>query len=184
VENKRKPIPWQQLERGVRTVAEAKFGGTARAEDIAGVKCDCVIHLTDGSVVIIEISKERTLDKLRQDVSKFNVIRPFFFQQNIFPRCFFVTLAPPTPALIAAGQANHVQVHSFSQFFNLMLGLQNYLSLRRKQAFGSAIDLYSGEPDENKYVRVEYFSDSGVPYTPEKIADELRDGRTVVLIGD
>ena len=119
VENKQRPIPWQQLERSVRTVAEAKFGATARAEDIAGVKCDCVIHLTDGSVVIIEISKEKTLDKLRQDVSKFNTIRPFFIQQNIFPRCFFVTLGAPTPALIAAGQANHVEVYSFSQFFNL-----------------------------------------------------------------
>src|SRR5260370_31478007 len=125
MENKQEPITWQRLERSVRTVAEAKFGGTARAEDIAGVKCDCVIRITDGSVVIIEISKERTLDKLRQDVNKFNTIRPFFVQQNIFPRCFFVTLATPTPALIAAGQANHVQVHSFPQFFNLMLGLQN-----------------------------------------------------------
>src|ERR1039457_3992638 len=184
MEKKPKPISWQQLERAVRTVAEAKFGGTARAEDIAGVKCDCVIRLTDWSVIIVEISKERALDKLRQDVNKFNTIRPFFIQQNIFPKCFFVTFPVPTPALIAAGQANHVQVYSFPQFFNVMLGLQNYLSLRRTQAFGSAIDLYSGEPDENKYVRVEYFSDSGVPYTPEKIADELRDGRTVVLIGD
>jgi hypothetical protein len=182
--NNQKPMPWQQLEHSVRIVAEAIFGGNSGAEDIGGVKCDCVILLTDGSVVIIEISKERTLDKLRQDVNKFNTIRPFFIQQNIFPRCFFVTLAAPTPALIAAGQANHVQVHSFPQFFNLMLGLQNYLALRQKQAFGSAIDLYSGEPDENKYVQVEYFSDSGVPYTPEKIADELRRDRTVVLIGD
>jgi hypothetical protein len=37
MEDKQKPIPWQQLERSVRTVAEAKFGATARAEDIAGV---------------------------------------------------------------------------------------------------------------------------------------------------
>jgi len=184
MENTRKPIGWQQLERLVRTVAEAKFGGTARAEDIAGVKCDCVIRLSDGSAVIVEVSKERTIDKLRQDVNKFNTIRPFFFQQNIFPKCFFVTLQIPTPALIAAGQANHVQVYSFPQFFNSMLGLQNYLALRQRQAFGSAIDLYSGAPDQNKYVQVEYATDSGVPYTPEKIADELRRGRTVVLIGD
>jgi uncharacterized protein YjbI with pentapeptide repeats len=184
MEKKPKEIPWQQLERQVRSVAEAKFGGTARAEDIAGVKCDCVIRLTDGSAVLVEISKERTIDKLRQDINKFNTIRPFFIQQNIFPKCFFVTLGSPTPALIAAGQANHVQVYSFPQFFNFILGLGNYLALRQKQAFGSAIDLYSGAPDENKYVEVEYASDSGVPYTPERIAGELRRGRTVVLIGD
>ena len=31
-------ITWQALEHATRTVAEAKFGGVARAEDIAGVK--------------------------------------------------------------------------------------------------------------------------------------------------
>lgn len=165
-------------------VAEAKFGGIARAEDIAGVKCDCVIHLGDGSVVIVEISKQNTIDKLRQDINKFNTVRPFFIQKNIFPKCYFVTPADPTPALIEAGNVSHVQVYSFPQFFNFMLGLRNYLTLRQRAAFGSAIDLYSGEPDENKYVPVEYFSDSGESYSPSKIAEELIRGRTVVLIGD
>jgi uncharacterized protein YjbI with pentapeptide repeats len=183
MQSKPKSMTWQDLERLVRGVAEAKFGGDARAEDIAGVKCDCVIRLGE-SVVLVEISKENNIDKLRQDLNKFNTIRPFFFQQNIFPRCFFVTLSDPTPALVAAGEASHVQVHSLPKFFNFMLGLQNYLTLRQRVAFGSAIDLYSGKPDENKYVPVEYFTDSGVPYSPEKIADELLRDRTVVLIGD
>lgn len=119
-------MKWQTLERIVRVIAETKFSGSARAEDIAGVKCDCVIHLDDGSVVVVEISKEETLDKLRQDINKFNTIRPFFFQKNIFPKCFFVTINDPTPALIEAGKANHVIVHSVSQFLNFMLGLRLY----------------------------------------------------------
>lgn len=183
MESELKSIPWQHLERIVRDVAEAKFGGVARAEDIAGVKCDCVIRLSDGSAVIVEISKEKTIDKLRQDINKFNTVRPFFIQHNIFPRCFFVTSSEPTPALVAAGDANHVQVYSLPQFFNYMLGLRNYLTLRQRHAFGSAVDLYSGEPDSNKYVPVEYVSDSGAPYTPEKIAERLQHGETVVLIG-
>jgi hypothetical protein len=65
-----------------------------------------------------------------------------------------------------------------------MLGLRNYSALRNKVAFGSAIDLYSGEPDENRYVPVEYFSDSGEAYSPSKIAAELIKGRTIVVMGD
>jgi hypothetical protein len=57
-------MEWQDLERLVRSVAEAKFGAKARGEDIAGVKCDCVIRLSDGSVVLIEISKEDSRHQL------------------------------------------------------------------------------------------------------------------------
>jgi hypothetical protein len=179
-----KPLRWQDLERIVRTTAETKFSATARAEDIAGVKCDCVIHLNDGSVVIVEISKEDTIDKLRQDINKFNTIRPYFFQQSIFPRCYFVTLEDPTPALIEAGRVAHVQVHSLLQFITFMLGVRNYAELRRTRAFGSAIDLYSGQPDDRRYVEVNYFTESGESYTKDRIASELIRGKNVVLIGD
>ena len=46
-------MTWQSLERLVRKFSEVKFGASARAEDIAGVKCDCVIRLNDGSAVIV-----------------------------------------------------------------------------------------------------------------------------------
>lgn len=177
-------IKWQMLERTVRIAAEMKFSGSARAEDIAGVKCDCVIHLEDGSVVIVEITKEQTIDKLRSDINKFNTVRPFFFQKNIFPKCFFVTLYDPTPALIEAGKANHVQVHSIAQFLNFLFGLRNYVALRKRLPFGSAIDLYSGEPDESRYVQVSYFSEDGEAFSTETIAMELVKGKSVVLIGD
>ena len=168
----------------VRTIAGLKFSGVARAQDIAGVRCDCVIDLDDGSAVIVEISKELTIDKLRQDLNKFNTIRPHFFQRDIFPKCFFITLDNPTPALIAAGKAAHVKVYSAWQFLNIMLGLSDYVAARKNLAFGSAIDLYSGEPDQNEYVQVNYFSDSGEAYSTERIVTELVKGRTIVLIGD
>ncbi len=177
-------VKWQDLEKLVRLLAEAKFSGTARAEDIAGVKCDCVIYIDDGSVVVVEITKEKSIDKLRGDINKFNTIRPYFFQKNIFPRCYFVTLENPTPALIEAGKACYVQVSSVSQFFNTLLGLRNYTTIRKTKSFGSAIDIYSGEPDQSRYVEVNYFSDDGEPYTTQRIASELVAGKVVVLIGD
>lgn len=177
-------VKWQVLENLVRAVAETKFGATARAEDIAGVRCDCVIHLDDGSVVLVEISKETTIDKLRTDLAKFNVLRPHFFQQNIFPKCFFITLNEPTPAIVAAGKSSHVQVYSFMQFFDVILGLRRYASARAKMPFGSAVDIYSGKPDRNKYVEVTYTSDDGEDYTISRIVSRLIAGQTVVLIGD
>ncbi|MGG2044890.1 hypothetical protein [Burkholderia gladioli] len=179
-----KKLKWQDLERMVRVIAEIKFSAPARAEDIAGVKCDCVIHLDDGSAVIVEVSKEDDIDKLRKDINKFNTVRPHFFSRNIFPKCHFVTIGNPTPSLIEAGKAANVLVFSVEQYFNFLLGHENYKNVRRKQAFGSAVDLYSGEPDLKSYVAVNYFSESGDPYSVAKIAEEIVQGKVVVLIGD
>jgi hypothetical protein len=177
-------VSWQRLEQIVRRLAEAKFSAIARAEDIAGVKCDCVLRPADGSAVIIEITKERSIDKLRTDLAKFNTIRPHFFSQNIFPRCFFITLSNPTPALIAGGIASHVTVQSVTQFVNSMAGFGDYLNLRKRLPFGSAIDLYTGAPDDRSYVGVEYTASNGESYNSAKISEALIRGKTIVLIGD
>jgi ABC-type dipeptide/oligopeptide/nickel transport system ATPase component len=177
-------ITWQELETIVRSGAEAKFGARARAETIAGVKCDCVIDLQNGSVVLIEISKENTLEKLRTDLAKFNVLRPFFFGKQIFPKCHFITLDEPTEALIESGKANYVEVQSISQFLNYLFGTLRYGTVRRTLPFGSAVDIYSGQPDQTKYVKVSYFDEAGNAFTTERIAEELLNNRTIVLIGD
>lgn len=177
-------ITWQELEAIVRSGAEAKFGARARAETIAGVKCDCVIDLQNGSVVLIEISKEKTLTKLRTDLAKFNVLRPFYFGKQIFPRCHFITLDEPTEALIESGKVNRVEVQSISQFLNYLFGTLRYSTVRRTRPFGSAVDIYSGQPDETKYVKVSYFDEVGTAFTTERIAEELLKNRTIVLIGD
>lgn len=65
-----KELQWDELEDFVRLITQIKFGAPARAEDIAGVRCDCVAHLDDGSVVLAEVSRQRTLTKLREDLTK------------------------------------------------------------------------------------------------------------------
>lgn len=177
-------MKWQDLEVLVRRIAQSKFGGVARAEDIAGVKCDCVIHVADGIVILIEISKENKIEKLRTDIAKFNVLRPHFIAKNIFPQCYFVTLDDPTPAMIQAGTANYVKVFSVWQLFDNFLGLDRYSSARATHPFGSAVDLYSGEPDRNPYVAVSYIDENGRSYTIDTICSKLLSGKTIVLVGD
>ncbi|MBK9579098.1 MAG: hypothetical protein IPO40_18680 [Fibrobacteres bacterium] len=179
-----KSISWQKLESMVKTIAEIKYSATARAETIAGVKCDCVLDLHDGSVVVIEISKERTITKLRTDIAKFSTIKPHYFQKQIFPKCHFVTLDTPTAALIDAGKSHNVEVYSVTQFFGFLLGINNYINQRKNLTFGSAVDIYSGKPDDGKYVGVTYYSDSGKKYKIKDIADSLVKGKTIVLVGD
>ena len=152
-------MQWQELEDFVRVLTEVKFGSTARAEDIAGVKCDCVAHLDDGSVVVAEVSRQSTLTKLREDLAKFNLIRAHFIGQNILPRCYFICGEDPTPALIESGRAISVKVHSVSQFFNVMIGVHDYVRARRRSPFEIRCrSVASGEPDQNRYVPVSYFS--------------------------
>lgn len=177
-------MKWQDLENIVRNAAQVKFSCLARAENIAGVKCDCVLHVEEGRVVLVEISKEDTIDKLRTDLAKFNVLRPYFISQNIFPKCYFVISKDPTPSLIENGKANFVEVYSIQQFVGIMLGLNDYIGIRKTAPFGSAIDLYSGKPDMSKFIPVEYAADSGESYTPEQIAELLFRGKNIVLIGD
>ena len=177
-------MKWQDLESLVRSIAGAKFSGVPRTETIAGVKCDCVIRNGDGSVVIVEISKERTLDKLRTDLAKFACVRPHFISLDIFPRCFFITEEDPSDALKAAGEAHKVQVFSVYQFMDWMVALGQYHHLRMAEPFGSSVNLYSGKPDEDEYVPVDYLSDSGESYDTERIILELVAGKTIVLIGD
>ena len=177
-------MDWQTLEKMVRRIAETKFSCPARAQDIAGVRCDCVLEIGNGTVVVIEISKEDTISKLRVDLAKFNTIRPFFFQQNIFPRCIFITLDEPTPSLIASGKAAFVDVYSVTQFFNTMLGVGDYTARRTGAPFGSAIDLYSGKPDTSRFVPVEYVAESGETYSTGQIAAQLIKGKNIVLVGD
>ena len=177
-------MEWQDLEELVRKAAEVKFAKIARAEDVAGVKCDCVIDLQDGSVVLVEISKESDLTKLRTDLAKFNVLRPHYIGQNIFPKCYFVTETSPSPGLIASGKANYVTVCSVAQFIDQILGFQRYAELRRAVPFGSAIDLYSGDPDTSGYVQVAYSTLNNEQYSTEDIVTELLRGKVIVLTGN
>lgn len=179
-----KTMSWQDLESRVRKAAEIKYGITARAEEIAGIKCDCVIDFQNGRVVLIEISEESDLTKLRTDLAKFNVLRPHFIGKNIFPECFFITRENPTPSLIASGKANFVTVNSISQFIHQIFGFGRYVELRRSVQFGSAIDLYSGEPDNSKYVQVGYSDHDNKQYSTLDIAEELIRCKTIVLTGN
>lgn len=174
---------WQQLELAIRSIASAKFGAPSKSETVGGVKCDCVIRPAADRAYFVEITKEKTLSKLRTDLAKFELIRNECFRQNIYGTFYFVTEGTPPPAIINAGRDANVNVVSASDFINICTSRNSYINLRGKGKFGSAIDLYTGQPDPNNYVTVSYHTEDGSQYNASEIAEQMLQGKSFVLVG-
>ncbi len=174
---------WQQLESAIRSIASAKFGAPSKSETVAGVKCDCVVRPAEDRAYFVEITKENTLSKLRTDLAKFELIRHECFRQNIYGAFYFVTEHAPPPSIIDAGRQAKVHVVCASDFINLCTSRNSYINQRAEGKFGSAIDLYTGEPDPNRYVTVSYHTEDGTQYGASDIAAQMLQGKSFVLVG-
>ena len=178
-------MKWQDLEKKVRTIASYKWDSQSSPETINGVKVDCVLKIRPDYWTIIEITKEHTLSKLRNDLAKFASVKPLLLSKNIYAECFFITLDEPPSSLRDTGQGQNVEVLSVSGFEKLFFNFEQYHYGRSKRKFGSAVDPESGEKDTKNYIPVKY---SGVTtskdYSVEEIADLLYKGNRVVLLGN
>ena len=176
---------WQDLENHVRTIAAFLYDAPAKAETVNGVKCDCVVRKRPDYWVVVEVSKESTLSKLRIDLGKFSAIRPFLFSKQIYVECVFICQDPP-PSLIETGAGQNVEVLSPDTFGGKLLDFDRYQHVRSSRAFGSAIDPFSGKKDEREYIAVHY---QGVTvkdkeYSLEDIVRLLRQRKRVILLGN
>lgn len=115
-------MKWQEVEDQVRRIAELHWNAPCRAEPIDGVKCDGVIRVSPEEMVIIEISKDDSIGKLRDDVNKLSGIRFSNFSKQILTRCFFVTEGD-THSLKEFGESKNVSVLSVSDFMEFFSGI-------------------------------------------------------------
>ena len=69
---------WQELESKVREIACLRWDCNATTETIAGVKCDCVLKPSSSEWILVEVTKERNIEKVRADVIKLQTV---MFQQ-------------------------------------------------------------------------------------------------------
>lgn len=177
-------MEWKELEGHVRDLASCHWASAANPETINGVRFDCVIKKHSDYWIIIEISKEETLDKLRTDIAKVAAVRPYLFSRSIYAECYFVC-NHPTEQMRVTGEGDNLRVMSVEELRGLLLGYDSYFNLRSKQPFGSAIDWRSGERDKSEYVTVEYSSIDGKrSYTVSEISDLLHRGEKILLLGD
>lgn len=177
-------MDWKELETHVRDLASSHWAAQANPETINGVRFDCVIRERPDRWIIIEVSKEETLDKLRTDLAKFSAVRLYLFSQNIYAECYFVC-NDPTEQLRVTGTGNNLNIMSVKELRGLLIGYESYFNLRSKQPFGSARDRQSGEPDNSEYVKVEYMRIDGKgSYTVSEISKLLLRGEKIILLGD
>jgi hypothetical protein len=181
---KTKTVKWVELEHAVRTIASHLFSRRAVAETINGVRCDCVLKIEDDNWVVIETTEENSLDKLRIDLAKFSVIKPYLVSQNIYAKCLFVTKDKPSQSLVTTGRGLHVEVLSVHEFSEKLFSFNDYCYSRLKKPFGSAVNPFSGAIDETAYAPVSYVGEDGKPYSLKELAMLLIENKTIVLIGN
>jgi hypothetical protein len=177
---------WATFEEKVRGVAELIWGRPAQPEHIGGVDVDAVLHLDPQLTVLIEVTEERTLGKVRGDVTKLVTAQNALNAKRIIARAYCVLDADDlTNAMVEAGKDSNITVLTFASFVKQFFDFPQYKSARLNAPFGSAVNPLTGEKDDTEYVPVRYRVDSGGPeFGTKEIADHLRAGHHIVLLGE
>jgi hypothetical protein len=174
---------WQKVEREIRKLAESVWGSNAVPEVEAGIKCDCILRYRPDYWILIEISKQDSLQKLREDLAKFALLKPALAARSIYSECYFITSGDHA-SLIESGKASNVEVHDLATFANKFLGSSLYRSERARLPFGSAVNPDSGKIDETSYTPTKYVGEDGNTYNVSQLCELLAKGRKIVLVGE
>lgn len=176
---------WKSLEDFVRSIASLRYGAPCRSEHVGGTNVDGVVHLGSDEQILIEITENMTLDKVRADITKLAGVRMSQLMKGISCKAFIVMEGDPTPSMVEQGSASHVSVLSAKKFENDFFNYEAYVRLRKVQPFGSAVDSETGENDPRRYVGVSFSEKpSGKKVEVRGICDALIKGGKVVITGD
>ncbi|WP_156332618.1 NACHT domain-containing protein [Rhodopseudomonas sp. AAP120] len=176
---------WASFEDRVRDIASHIWGRPCTPKRVGGVNLDGVVVLDSEIHCFIEMTENRTIAKVREDVIKLQTAKNSAFGKGILARCFCVINGTPTPGMVDAGVEQNIRVLSIDDFTKMFFDFSSYRVARDASTFGSAVNPLTGLSDETKYVPVRYLvegrkTDAG----SADIANFLRDGKTVVLLGE
>ena len=178
-------MDWKNLENKVRSLASSKWGRTATATMINAVHFDCVVEISEKHYVVIEVSKSKTIEKLRTDLAKFASIDNYLWNQRIFCEFYFVADKSLSDEFRTTAKGNNVTAYSLEEFETFIFDYKSYIHHRLKNGFGSAVDPDTGEPDQKGYIKVRYHnSRTNLEISLEDIESMLSQGRSIILTGD
>lgn len=179
-------VSWASFEDKVRAAASFIFNGDCVPMNVGGVDIDGVILLSDDVQIFIEMTVQRDLNKVREDVNKLNLARSAYLAAHqSYPRCYCVVNGAVTRAMKDAGTPLRISVLSFDEFSAIFFDFEKYRHARGNAPFSSAINPLTGAKDEREYVAVSYrINGSAKEIGISDIATMLRDGRKVVLLGE
>ncbi|WP_306545283.1 NACHT domain-containing protein [Malikia spinosa] len=176
---------WKLLEDHIRGIASLRWAAVCRPEHIDGVDFDGVCRVSPDELIIIEITKERTLQKVRADLNKIIPTKMRLATEGLICRGFVILESEPTDSMVEAGQNSHITVCSAADFERAFFDFKSYDKLRSALPFGSAVDSKTGENDTREFIPVKYI-DIGrdKTFTIDEITVLLQRGSHIVLSGD
>lgn len=149
------------------------------------------IFIGEDAVVVVEATVSTKLDKAKKDGRKLEQACNRLSQEHRFKavKGYFVTREEPTAEQrrFIDGLAAPIVTCSLTQLRSMLIDSREYLSLRNKYQFGSAVNPGTGSTsDLGEYIDVQLTSNSSDSrtFTAADIANSTARGRTVVLLGD
>lgn len=176
---------WENFEDRVRDIASRIWESDCRPSRVGGVNIDGVIKLDSETHFYIEITENRTLNKVREDIIKLITAKSAGITSGALPRCYCIVNGKVTAAMEDAGKSHNIRVWSFEDFQNLFFEFLPYKNARLSAPFGSAINPLTGERDTTDYVPVKYIQENSKKELGTKdIVKLLISGRDVILLGE
>jgi hypothetical protein len=176
---------WKTFEDQVREIASLIYARPCEPGRVAGNDIDGIIENDSATRTLIEITVNCTLEKVRSDINKLVLARNALFGEGILSRALVVIDREPTTAMSEGGNSNNVVVLNHNQLAAQFIEYERYRQGRHKYPFGSAVNPETGDIDETDYVPVRYVdTHTNQEVLPKEIADDLLDGKNVVLLGE
>lgn len=177
---------WATFEEKVREISSLIWGRAPIPENVGGVDVDAVLHLDPQLSILVEITEERTLGKVRTDVNKLITAQNALYAQRIIARSYCVIDAETlTDAMRESGKANGIKVVTVGEFSKQFFDFPTYNIARMNAPFGSAVNPLTGQKDDTDYVPVRYkVEGTGQEIGTPEIADYLVRGQHVILLGE
>lgn len=176
---------WQKLENNIRIFSSILYSIPAEQEKVEGINFDAVIHLPQNQLVLIEVTKNFKLDKIRGDINRLSLARSNLFNKGKLAQCFLVINKEPTTDMITSASGANIQIISYENFINQVIDFEKYIALRRNKVFGSAINPSTGESDNQEYIPATYLSENGRKnYSIEELCEILLQNNKIILLGE
>ena len=178
-------LRWETFEDQVRDIAAHVYGRACSPRRLAGSNIDGVIDVDLDTLILLEITTDHTVAKVRGDVVKLSNVRNALYLEGKFARCLVVTQKAPTQGMLDGAATNNTQIMSINELAAQFFEYERYRIARLGYAFGSAVSPESGSIDKTRYIPVPYIDRAtGKTYSHTEIGERLLTGKNVVVIGE
>lgn len=176
---------WASLENYVRALSQIIWSKPFTPQRIDGVNFDAYAEISDEEIVVIEVTEEFNLEKVRGDVTKIAAFKMRNAANSILVRAYIILNKQPTPGMLEIGKSHKIKVISINEFSAKAFDFSSYVLERNKKTFGSSIDPITGETDNNIYIPVSYLTHAEEKRSSiDDICTSLSKKNKIVLLGD